>query len=171
MIGLGALTCSLAPAQQATAPAMPLKGKKVCVADIANSSMQPIFADRVKQALVEALQSKQANVDNTYTVTMLATHLALSGNNRIVFRREKCDFMLLTEVARVGVAPTSPINTDHPRPSALLSVNFAVFRKGRLSIPLRTDSIPVAASDDPTSAASAAMENIAAEIIVALKSK
>ena len=170
-IGLFAGICSLTPAQQAAAPAVPVKGKKVCVADIANSSMQPMFTDRVKQALVEALRNQNANVENAYTVTMLANRLALSGNNKIVFRREKCDFMLLSEVAKA--AATSNTKTDDPSLSAPvpLSFEFALFKKGRSSSSVREGSIPVAASGDPTTAASAVVEKIASEVVTVLKSK
>jgi len=168
-IGLFAGICSLTPAQQAAAPAVPVKGKKVCVADIANSSMQPMFTDRVKQALVEALRNQNANVENAYTVTMLANRLALSGNNKIVFRREKCDFMLLSEVAKAAATTT----TDDPGLSAPvpLSFEFALFKKGRSSSSVREGSIPVAASGDPTTAASAVVEKIASEVVTVLKSK
>lgn len=170
------VACSVAPAQQTATPA---KGKKVCVADIANSSMQPMFTDRVKQALVDALQNQNVNAENTYTVTMLATHLALSGNNKIVFRREKCDFMLLSEVAKAQVAtvtgsganPATPMNPGDQRGASPLSFDFALFKKGRPSASVREDSIPIAASNDPTSAASGVVEKIASEVMAALKSK
>lgn len=166
-LGLFIGICAVAPAQQSAAPAAPLQGKKVCVADIANSSMQPMFTDRVKQALVEALQNQNANVENAYTVTMLANRLALSGNNKIVFRREKCDFMLLSEVARAAAAAT--VKTGEP--PVPLSFDFALFKKGRSSPPVRECSVPVAAGGDPTNAASAAAEKIASEVMMALKSK
>lgn len=161
-----AVSCWLVSAQKTAVPA---KSQKVCVADVANSSMEPIFTDRVKQALVDALQNQKANAENTYTVTMLANHLALSANNRTVFRREKCDFMLLSEVTKSGgKAP----NADHPGPpvSGPLSFDFALFKKGS-STPLRKDSIPIVPGDDATGAALAAGEKIASEAILALKSK
>lgn len=162
-----AVAGSFATAQQTTAP---LRGKKVCVADIANSSMQPIFTDRVKQALVDALQHRNANAENTYTATMLATHLALSANNKIVFRREKCDFMLLSEVARARALSTLGAGANPPAPMPL-SFDFALFKKGKPSASVHEDSIPIAAGDDPTSAVLSLAEKVASEITVDLKSK
>jgi hypothetical protein len=125
--------CSLSASGQA--PATPThQVPKLCVADIANSSLRPIDTNAVKAKLVEQLQYQNLNATDAATHTMLGTHLDLSGKNLLAYQREKCDFILLTRVGlpesvikNAAAAGQNPSTIAQPTP---LLVEFALFQKG-----------------------------------------
>jgi len=121
---------------------------KICVADLANSSMQPVFTDRIKQALVDALQEGPANVQSAFTATMLADHLALSANNRAVFKREKCDFMLLAEVQKTNPPADQKATAEAAKD---IAINFALFKGHKSPAPVLQKQVAISNAQDTTS--------------------
>ena len=165
-----ALLSTLALAQGDNPPAA-IKGKKVCVADVANSSLAPVFTDNLKERLLEDLQKANVNAFDATAVTVLANQLGMSPANKRGARRQKCDYMVLSEVAKAkaGGAQTAGATADA---GGQLAVNFALFRKGHWSAPLTANSVPFAAEGkDPNPAAIAATDQVASQIAVALKKK
>lgn len=169
------VSSSLERAQQGGSPVMG-KGKKVCVAEVANSSTKPIATDGLQARLREDLRKAGVNAAETSTVTLLGKHIDLSGNNRLAFRREKCDFMLLTEVAlpKASSQPNAPNASGSPnaRPSVpnpvsadRLSIDFALFQKGLLTTPVLENSVLMTEPADPGSAALAAIDDVAAQVV------
>ena len=135
VIGLSTLSAAAAP-------------PKICVADLANSSMQPVFTDRIKQAIVDALQEGPANVQSAFTATILADHIGLSANNKSVFKREKCDFMLLAEVQKADLQ--SGQNSATPG-LANIAVAFALFKGHKSAAPALQKEVAIADAQDTTS--------------------
>lgn len=134
VIGLSTLSSAAAP-------------PKVCVADLANSSMQPVFTDQLKQTIVDALQEGPANVQSAFTATMLADHLALSVNNKTVFKREKCDFMLLAEVQK----NTSTADQNAAaEPAKDLTITFALFKGHKSPAPALQKQVAMSSAQDTT---------------------
>jgi hypothetical protein len=66
------LSASCIAAQQGTSPNFLAKGKKVCVAEVANSSLKPVNANSVKDRLLQELQKEHVNVFDAPSHTMLA---------------------------------------------------------------------------------------------------
>jgi hypothetical protein len=147
------------------------KGEKVCVAEVANSSMRPIFTGRVKQRLVEDLQKGNINAYDAYAVTALAKELGVSGGNKIVMRREKCNYLLLSEVARPMEEKGSQAADAKPESSIKrplldrVSINFTLFKKGQLTAPVLASTVTTAPANDLTEAALLAMDNIASQLV------
>ncbi len=75
------------------------KGPKLCVAQSANSSNQPVFADDIKTSLYQSMLQAGLNADDTPTATMLASKLDMSYKNEFVAKRLHCDYVLLSEIA------------------------------------------------------------------------
>ena len=163
----------VATAQQVPAAGSAQKADKICVADVANSSMTPIFTDQVKERLVKNLQEANLNAVSSYTSTMIAIRLGLSGKNDDVMRIKKCDYMLLSEVAKAqsGTPEESNQVSDGASSGAQgkpLAIQFALFKK-KGSKPLLESSVPTAQAETPTAAAQAAMDTVAAQVIHFLK--
>ncbi|MBZ5570543.1 MAG: hypothetical protein LAO09_01530 [Acidobacteriia bacterium] len=158
---LALISCTRVASSQETArPDSSAKGPKVCVADPANSSMQPIFTDRLKEHLVRHLQEGKVNAYNAYSATVLATQLEISVANKTVMQREKCDYMLLLEV----------VKTEAPE-EGRLAIDFALFKKHQLPKAVLQNKVLGAGTDDPTAAALAAIDNVAAQILRYLPKK
>jgi len=151
-----ALYAGLSSGRQAAAPAPRAQSGKVCVADIANSSTRPVFTGRIKEHLLERLQKENVNAYDAYAATMLAKELEISVANKAVMRREKCDYMLLLEAAK-------PSGRE-PASSAEMVIEFALFKKGQLSVPILRSSSAGTAPEDPTEAAFAAADAAAIQI-------
>lgn len=180
-----ALSGSFAFGQTDNASPAPIKGKKVCVADVANSSLTPVFTDKLKERLVEDLQKTNINAYNAVAVTVLANQLGMSANNIRGAQRQKCDFMILSEVAKAkpGATPASAGGAGESQPPSAaanaapatagqLAVDFALFKKGQWSTPLATSSVPFTAdSKDPNAAALAAMDQAASQVAASVKKK
>jgi hypothetical protein len=115
-----AISCVAQPS--GNSESAPIKGKKVCVADVANSSLVPIATDALKSRFVDNLRKSQVNADNTYAVTILASQMTLTSDNRTVMHRQKCAFMLLSEVTKAKSA-----STDQSTPA--LALDFGLFKK------------------------------------------
>lgn len=172
-------TNCLAHGQQSSAAAAAIKGKKVCVADVANSSLMPIVTDSLKERLVEDLQKGKVNADDTSAVTLLANRLAISPRNKLAFEREKCDYMLLSEVAKSKGPPPGgntgwsqpPASNGTGQSTAHLVIDFALFKRSHFSKPALENSVQVADSDDPNTAALAAIDSVAAQVAAGLASK
>jgi len=165
------LASGLALGQQSQGPAVPNKGKKVCVADVANSSMRPIFTDRLKERLVEDLQKAGVNAYNAYAATLLAKRLGISADNKLVMRREKCDFMLLSEVTKPDRSVQASANPTSGGAEIQLAVVFALFRRRHEAAALLQGLVPAAPADDPTTAALAAVDEVATQVAASLKRK
>jgi len=158
---LALISCTHVASSQKTATLPPpVTGPKVCVADLANSSMQPVFTDRLKEDLVKRLQAGNVNAYSAYSATVLATQLEISIANKTVMRREKCDYMLLSEVVKAE-APEE----------GRLAVDFALFKKQQLPKAVLQNKVLGAATDDPTAAAMAAIDDVAARILRYLATK
>ena len=134
VIGLSTISSAAAP-------------PKICVADLANSSMQPVFTDRIKQAIVDALQEGPTNVQSAFTATMLADHLALSANNKTVFKREKCQFMLLAEVQKTN---SQAAQNAAAEPTKDLTITFALFKGHKSPAPVLQKQLPMSEAQDTT---------------------
>ncbi len=108
---------------QTAAPAH--KGPKLCVAQTANSSNKPVFADDVKESLFQAMLKAGLNADDSPTATMLANKLDMTYKNELVAKRLHCDYVLLSEIA-AGASPSdkaAPIRADQ------LRLDFALFKR------------------------------------------
>lgn len=156
--------------QNATSPPTPIKGPRVCVADVANSSMQPIFTDRLKARLVEDLQKEKVNVYNAYAATVLANQLGISADNKAVMRREKCDYMLLSEVVRPkaqtpGQAEDAKADIGTKPSGDQLAIHFGLFKKGKLLRPALAKTVTLTPAADPTAAALTGMDEVAKQIV------
>lgn len=152
------LTLCLSTLSSAAAP------PKICVADLANSSMQPVFTEQLKQTIVDALQEGPANVQSAFTATMLADHLALSANNKTVFKREKCDFMLLAEVQKQNSAADQKPTAE---PAKNLALTFALFKGSKSSTPALQKQVAMSDAQDTT----ATGKQVAALIIEYLRGR
>jgi hypothetical protein len=115
---------------------------------VANSSGIPVLVDRVKEGLIVELKNNNIDAISAPTVTMLAKQLDLSSPNRGAFRALKCDYMMLTEIAR---AENNPV------------VEFALFQKGRNSAVLR-DSLPASSEQESTDSVLAVLPAISVRI-------
>jgi hypothetical protein len=158
---------SFALAQTDNAPAAQIKGKKVCVADVANSSLSPVFTDNLKERLVEDLQRANVNAVDAVAVTVLAQQLGMSPANKKGARRQKCDYMVLSEVAKAKTASAGQASAN---PSGRLTINFALFKKGHWSAPLAASSVPFTAEGkDPNPAAMTTMDQVASQVAAAIE--
>jgi len=142
--------CSLSASGQAPAATPTHQVPKLCVADIANSSLRPIDTNAVKTKLVEELKNQNLNATDAATHTMLGTQLDLSGKNLLAYKRENCDFILLTRVGlpesvikSAAAAGQSPSAIAQPVP---LLVEFALFQKGTAKAVLES-SVTTEAAD------------------------
>ena len=114
---------------------------KLCVARVANSSGKPVNVESVEQELVQQLVNRKIDAVAAPTMTMLASHLALTPANRKAFPALKCDYMLLTEIASaVG-------------DSSSLALKFSIFDKRQAVLP---ETMIPAPAGDPSQAAMAA---------------
>lgn len=141
-----------------------LTGKRVCVADVANSSLKSVITDNLKERMVEDLQKEKINAYNAYLVTMLADRIGLTPENKKAAKRQRCDFVLLSEVAN----PTlTDISANH------MKIDFALFKKGDWSKPVTSSSIPTAEADanNPTPVALDAVDKVIAQLVPTLKQK
>jgi hypothetical protein len=139
----------------------PIPGKKVCVADVANSSLVPIATDQLKARLVEDLQKAQVNANDTSAVTILASEMTVSADNRLVMHRQKCDFMVLSEVAK---AKPSGSAADQAMPSLVL--DFGLFKKDGTAA--TKGSIAAESAANSTEAILAAIDKASAQIVPAV---
>lgn len=106
-------------------------GKKLCVADIANSSTKPVFTDELKEKTVGELQKLKVNAENSYSATMLGDHLDMSGRNLKVMERAHCDYMLLGEVALGKWSNRRDAKEGEAKPASEQVVwDYALFKKG-----------------------------------------
>lgn len=150
------------PTAPAPIPQPGLTGKRVCVADVANSSLKSVITDNLKERMVDDLQKEKINAYNAYLVTMLADRIGMSPENKIAAKRQKCDFVLLSEVANPTV---TDVNADH------LKVDFAVFKKGDWAKPAQSGSIATAQATDPTAVSLEAVDKLIAQLLPTFKQK
>jgi hypothetical protein len=162
---------SLAQTDNSAAPA--IKGKRVCVADVANSSLTPVFTDKLKERLLEDLQKADVNAYDATAVTVLASQLGMSPANKVGARRQKCDFVVLSEAAKASSASAArPGEQQTSSAPGQLAINFALFKKRQWSRALTTGSIPfLTEGKDPNPAALGAMDQAASQLVSALKKK
>jgi hypothetical protein len=133
----------LAPAWSQTVTPTGTASGKLCVARVANSSGKPVNVENIEQELVQQLVNRKINAVAAPTMTVLASHLALTPSNREAFPALKCDYMLLTEIA-------SPAVNDR----SSLALRFSIFTRTRQLLP---EAIIPAAAEDPSQAAMAAV--------------
>jgi len=143
---------------QSDSSSAPVKGKKLCVADVANSSMKPIFTDKVKARIVEGLQKQQLNAVDEGAITLLANELGMSREDKRAFSLDKCDYMLLSEVAKPPAAAGAAGEANQ------IAVNFALFAKGKFTEALLRDSSVAPVTDDPMNAALTAADGVAPKV-------
>jgi hypothetical protein len=162
---------SLAQTDNSAAPAT--KGKRVCVADVANSSLAPVFTDKLKERLLQDLQKAAVNAYDATAVTVLASQLGLTPANKVGARRQKCDFMVLSEAAKATSASAArPGEQQTSNPPGQLAIHFALFKKRQWSKALTIGSIPfLTEGKDPNPAALAAIDQAASQIASALQKK
>jgi hypothetical protein len=155
---------SLAQQSSALSETAPMHGKKVCVADVANSSMVPMPTDQLKARLVENLRKANVNAENSYAVTILANQLSLSAANRLVMHHSKCPYMALTEIVKVKSADTS--GPDKP---PVLAVDFGLFKKDGAAVVHGSE--PVAPNDDAVQAVLSAVDKASSQVGAAVPKK
>jgi hypothetical protein len=132
------------------------------VAQPANSSNLPVFADDLKTSLYDAMLKAGLNADDTPSATMLANKLDMSYKNELVAKRLHCDFMLLSEIAA------------GPGGASQLRLDFAVFRKeapDQPSILVMNSSLDVQKKEKLTDGFLAATPQVAARVYAAVYPK
>ena len=140
-----------------------IKGPKVCVADVANSSGVPIPTDELKSHLVDGLRKAQVNAENTYAVTILASTMTISADNRTVMHRHKCGSMVLSEVAK------AEDNHDASTQPPILVFNFGLFKKDGTAI--RHGTLPVEGGSTPADSAVVTADKAVPQLSVAATKK
>ncbi len=150
------------PSAPVEAPPPAIKGKKVCLADVANSSLKPVATDDLKERFFNNLRKEDINVYSAYLVTMLADRIGMSPENKIAAKRQKCDYVLLSEIAKPNLTDQSP---DH------MKLDFALYKKGDWAKPLQSGSVPTAEAKDPTAVSLEAVDKVSAQIVPVLKQK
>ena len=133
----------LTPAWSQTVTPTGTASGKLCIAKVANSSGKPVNVENIEQELIQQLVNRKINAVAAPTMTMLASHLALTPSNREAFPALKCDYMLLTEIA-------SPAVNDR----SSLALRFSIFTRARQLLP---EAVIPAAAGDPSQAAMAAV--------------
>jgi hypothetical protein len=174
-LAVAAVSFSLISAQQA--PDSSGKSKEVCVAGVANSSGGPVFVEQVKERLVQELRNRRVNAVSVSTMTVLANSLELSFMNRKAFRANKCDYMLLTEIAALRADSAVPQSAPKTQPADSASakqnhaaVDFALFRKQH-SAAVLSGSLSAEEASSLTAAASAAAGPLADQVFAAVSKK
>ncbi len=144
------------------------------MADVANSSLLPVLTDNLKQRMVEDLQKVNINGFNAGMVTVLASQLGVTANARAGAKRQKCDFVVLSEVAKAKAEAGSSSSTGQSSAgsasSKQLEIDFALFKRSHWSQPMAANSVSFTAEGkDPNPAALTAMDQVASQIATALK--
>ncbi len=141
---------------QTVTPTRPGSGK-LCVARIANSTGKPVDIEKIEQELVQQLVNRKIDTVAAATMTILASHLALTPSNREAFPALKCDYMLLTEIASSAA--------KDPRS---LAIRFSIFtRAGQV----RPEAMIPATGKDPTQAAMEAVPVLSEQVASVLPPK
>jgi len=132
---VGALTVTLqAQKSPAKTPA-----NKLCVADVANSSMIPIHVHDVKDHWIDELKKQQLSAESASTATAVAKSLDISGNNRDSIKLRKCDYLVLSEVDNPNLKPG-----ESPKVTPALVFNYALFKTNiKPEKLLKEGSVPV----------------------------
>lgn len=149
-------------------------GPKVCVAGVANSSMQPLFIHDIREHLVEELRKQGLNAAETSTTTVIASKLGLTGNNRDTMKLRSCRYLVLSEVtsqAAPSIAPQAPAESAANAPATAngkFKVRFAVFQKGRAKSVLE-DSLDLPPAEKLNDAVIASAPEQASRIAAGLK--
>ena len=154
LLNLGFLIIGITPAWSQTVTPTRAASGKLCVARVANSSGKPVNVDDIERELVQQLINRKIDAVAAPTMTMLASHLALTPSNREAFPALKCDYMLLMEIASSA--------GDDPKSLAL---TFAIFTRSRQLMPEAT----IPAGEDPTKAALPALSDQVASVVARKK--
>jgi len=157
LLSLGFLVFGIAHAWSQTVTPTGAASGKLCVARIANSSGKPVNVENLEQELVQQLVHRKINAVAAPTMTMLASHLALTPSNREAFPALKCDYMLLTEIASTAVNDRRSV-----------ALRFSIFTKARQLLP---EAIIPADAEDPSQAAMAAVPAVSDRVASVLTRK
>ena len=150
-----------ASTHQSSNPAQP----KLCVADIANSSMTGIKVYDLKDRWLEELKKQNLNAEWASTATVVAKSLALSGNNRDSIKLRKCDYLLLAEVDNPNLKPGQGKDAKLD-----LVFNYALF-KAKSETLVKEGTVPVPSPEKATDAVIAVVPEAAAQVGQAMHKK
>jgi len=168
------LTPSIA-ARQDEIPPQPSKGKRVCVAIVANSTTKPMFVERLTDRLVKSLRESRIDAVGLHSRTTTNPRLDPTQDNRKEFRDQDCDYLLLTQVAQPidhpfepaitigGRTPSVDASDSRPVLRDQLLVEFALYRQGRWK-PVLNENLGAEESSSVTETAYPAMDRVASRV-------